>query len=182
MAGATVLLWGLPWTWCPRGTLYTVKACSQELGGMQDDTVFLQLDISSALIPYNSGPSWLSFVTTGAQALQRAARSPIGSFHIQCWNSNFSMLSGKSTNKLVPNKGLRTHLFSSGGWWLLISINYVGAGVWQVNCLLSLQGNVHCGAFGTLMMPSAFSAMRHNLPIWSHPWFNAWRAWASTWT
>ena len=28
--------------------LYTVKACSQELGGMQDDTVFLQLDISSA--------------------------------------------------------------------------------------------------------------------------------------
>ena len=28
--------------------LYTVKACSQELGGLQDDTVFLQLDISSA--------------------------------------------------------------------------------------------------------------------------------------
>ena len=78
---------------------------------MQDDTVFLQLDISSALIPYNSGPSWLSFVTTGAQALQRAARWSIGSFHIQCWNSNFSMLSGKSRNKLVPNKGLRTHLF-----------------------------------------------------------------------
>ena len=111
MAGGRVLLWGLPWTWCPRGTLYTVKACSQELGGMQDDTVFLQLDISSALIPYNSGPSWLSFVTTGgAQALQRAARSSIGSFHIQCWNSNFSMLSGKSSNKLVP-KGLPTHLF-----------------------------------------------------------------------
>ncbi len=33
--------------------LYTVKLCAQEAAGLQDDTIFLQLDVSSPLIPSN---------------------------------------------------------------------------------------------------------------------------------
>ena len=160
--------------------LYTVKACSQELGGMQDDTVFLQLDISSAF-----------------DSLQHRA---ILTFLRDHWCANTAK-SSKIIHWILSHSVLKFQLFDTQ-WQVqqqvgtqqrashspvlfgrLVAAHFdklCRGWVWQVNFLLSLQGNTHCGAFGTLMMPSAFSAMRHNLPVWSHLWFNAWRAWAST--
>ena len=56
--------------------LYTVKHCAQEVGGLQDATVFLQLDVSSAFDSLKL-QAILAFFRFNSQKLQTATVGPV---------------------------------------------------------------------------------------------------------